>query len=167
MIPEFAGDPTIVTVLGAVPPFTVRVSYPAVPAGTPNVEVEPRAKLSAAFTVIDLDKTAADPFVSVAVMLAVYEPAATAELTINRAYPDDAVEVSNVIPAFVGDTEVSTKLFTPVPFEAVIVSSRAVPEVTRRAVVVSPRIVVAGLIVTFITETTLAPTASVAVIVSM
>jgi len=55
----------------------------------------------------------------------------------------------------------------PVPFAAVIVSSLAVPEVASRAVVVSPLIVVAGFIVTVITETTLAPTASVAVMVSI
>jgi hypothetical protein len=70
------------------------------------------------------------------------------------------------MPAFVGETEVRTKLFAPVPFAAVIVSSLAVPEVASRAVVVSPRIVVAALMVTVINETVEAPRLSVAVIVS-
>jgi hypothetical protein len=71
VIPELEGDPTIVTVLGAVPPVTVRVSKPAVPAATPKVEVAPSAKVSAGFTVMVFESTAAEPLVSVAVMEAV------------------------------------------------------------------------------------------------
>jgi hypothetical protein len=167
VIPEFEGDPIIVTDLGAVPPVTVNVSNPAVPAGTPNVEVAPSAKLRAGLTLIVLTRVAAEPFESVAVIVAVYVSDVTELETFKRANPDAAVDVSRVIPALDGETEVSTKVFAPVPFDAVIVSRRVRPNVLARAVVVSPARVVAGLITTVITETTLAPTASVAVIVSI
>jgi hypothetical protein len=166
VIPEFEGVPTIVTVLGAVPPVTVNVSNPAVPAGTPNVEVAPSAKLRAGLTLIVFTRVAADPLVSVAVIVAVYVSEVTELETFRRANPDEAVEVSRVIPALDGETEVSTKVFAPVPFAAVIVSNLCIPAVVRSAVVVSPRIVVAGLIVTVITETVDEPRLSVAVIVS-
>jgi hypothetical protein len=167
VIPEFEGDPTIVTVLGAVPPVTVKVSYPAVPAGTPKVEVAPSAKLRAGLTLIVLTRVAAEPLVSVAVIVAVYVSEVTEPETFRRANPDAAVEVSKVIPEFVGETDVSTKVFAPVPFDAVIVSKRARPKVVESAEVVSPASVVAGFIVTVMTDETLAPTASVAVIVSI
>jgi hypothetical protein len=118
-------------------------------------------------TLIVFTRVAAEPRVSVAVIVAVYVSEATELETLSRAKPDVDVDVSSVIPELEGDTDVSTKVFAPVPFVAVIVSRRDRPTVVKRAVVVSPVRVVAGLTTTVITDTTLAPTASVAVMVSM
>jgi hypothetical protein len=169
VIPAFDGELVKVNVLGVVPPVTVNVSTAAVPEGVAKVDVVAPPMLITGLTVTRKKYVTTLPAASVAVTVSRYVLADTLFATRTTTYPEFAVVVSRVIPALEVLPCVRVKDLFPVPPVTVTVSDVTYPKVVDNVpplTVRDPARVGAGLTTTVKTDVVVAPTLSLAVIVS-
>ena len=121
-----------VKVLFPVPPVTVIVSESALPTVAGTVYPRVFVRVMAGLTVTVNTATVTDPTASVQVMVSVVVPATTpVAATLSTAMPEEALDVSRVIPDCAKEL-VLTKVLVPDPPETVMVSEAVLPNVVVR-----------------------------------